>query len=62
MTKLQMENRMSRLEVFVGSLCYCPCCNETRVCAEDCTFHDDDPEQAYFMDDCRMVLYGKDAD
>ena len=62
MTKTQMENRISQLETFVESLCWCPCCEGLEQCAEDCTFHDDAPEQANFMNDCRMVLYEKGID
>ena len=41
---------------FAESFAYCPCCQETRVCVEGCTYRDDCEEQWEIMERARLAL------
>lgn len=55
------EQCLERLQDFVGSLCFCPCCEESEQCLEDCTFAVDAPKDYEFMCKARKALFGADG-
>jgi|Laugresp1bdmlbsn_1035097.scaffolds.fasta_scaffold75192_2 hypothetical protein len=38
----KLKNRVAKLESFIESLCYCPCCEGILECSEHCTIKQDE--------------------
>jgi hypothetical protein len=51
--------RILALERYVIEECLCPCCEQTDVCLDDCTFADDLPDEAEAMEYARSVMMGE---
>jgi hypothetical protein len=53
-----MMIEIERMREWLDGDCICPCCQETRVCLDDCSFNDDDPSGADRMAEARMARVG----
>ena len=53
-----MMIEIERMREWLDGDCICPCCQETRVCLDDCSFNDDDPSGADRMAEARMARFG----
>lgn len=54
--KMLQNEKIEYLRSFFEMDAICPCCCETEVCAEDCTFKDDAPADFEKMENARKVL------
>ena len=54
------HSELVRLREYVEADCRCPCCCETRVCLEGCTFQADAPDAWERMQAARKAMWGDD--
>ena len=53
-----MMIEIERMRGWIEISCVCPCCQEMRVCLDDCSFNDDLPSLADRMAEARAARFG----
>lgn len=54
---IKAADRIEQLEEWLLNDCFCPCCEEEKECLLDCTFVEDDPNDAERMAAARTVMF-----
>ena len=54
----RLHNDCDRMSDWLEGDCCCPCCNQDRVCVDECSLREDDPASADRIDGARAARFG----
>ena len=51
--------KVQEMAEWIESECYCPCCTDSKTCAADCTYEQDNPSGWEHMMSARLARWGE---